>query len=67
MPERYESPGPPFISVEFAAALLEVPEFKLRIAIKAGLIPSYRIANRRMFVRLSEIVGVMVRSGGEGL
>ncbi len=42
-------------------------KFKIRKAIRSGLIPSYRFANGRILVRVSEILAAVERSrtGGE--
>jgi excisionase family DNA binding protein len=52
----------PFITIVDAAKRLGLPTFKVRRAVKAGLIPSYRIANGRVLVRLSEVVAAIEAS-----
>jgi excisionase family DNA binding protein len=46
----------PFIPVIEAADRLGVHRWKLRRAVKAGLVPSYRLHNSRALVRLSEVI-----------
>jgi hypothetical protein len=70
MTEHYKTPSAPpsepFVTIKTAAHHLQLPEFKLRRAVKAGLIPSYRLANTRILLRLSEIIGFIeaTRVGG---
>jgi hypothetical protein len=53
-------------TIQEAAALLGLPVWKLRRAVKRGLVVSYRLANTRALVRLSEVVAVIEasRTGG---
>jgi excisionase family DNA binding protein len=57
----------PFLTIQAAAALLNLPVFKLRRAARRGLFPIYRIGNGRILVRLSEVVAAIERSrrGGD--
>ncbi len=57
----------PFISIRVAAARLQLPIFKLRRAVKAGIIPTYYVVNKRQLVRLSEVVAAIerTRKGGD--
>jgi excisionase family DNA binding protein len=48
-----------FYTIQEAAALLNVHPWKLRRAIKKGLIPSHSLFNSRRLVRLSEVVTAM--------
>jgi excisionase family DNA binding protein len=60
-------PGPePFLTIQEAASLLNLPVFKLRRAVKSGVVPSYTFANRRRLVRLPEIVAVIEQSNPGG-
>ena len=54
-------------SIRKAAAVLELPSWKLARAARLGLIPTYRLYNSRRLVRLSEVVAVIdaSRSGGD--
>ncbi len=47
-----------------AAAALGLHTWKLRRAVKAGLVPSYTLLNSRRLVRLSEVVAVIEASRG---
>jgi excisionase family DNA binding protein len=46
-------------TIQEAAALLNIHPWKLRRAVKKGLIPGYTLLNSRRLVRLSEIVAAM--------
>lgn len=59
--ESQQAPEP-FLTIQEAAALLNLPVFKLRRAVKAGIVPFYTLANRRRLVRLPEIIAVIERS-----
>jgi hypothetical protein len=56
----------PLIPINAAAIALGLHTWKLRRAIKAGLVPSYRVFNSRRLVRLSEVIAVIdaSRQGG---
>ena len=56
----------PFLTICEAAAALGLHTWKLRRAIKAGVVPSYTLLNSRRLVRLSEVVAVIEasRKGG---
>ena len=47
-----------------AAAMLGLPYFKVQRAVKLGLIPSYRLYNKRKLVRVSEILAAMKQQSG---
>lgn len=65
LPESNFQPEP-LLTINAAATALGVHTWKLRRAIKAGLVPSYRLLNSRRLVRLSEVVAVIEasREGG---
>ena len=65
MSELFDSPEP-FCTIKSASQHLHLPEFKLRRAAKVGLIPIYKFANRRILVRLSEVIEVIERSRNGG-
>jgi hypothetical protein len=60
------SAAEPLRTIKQAAALLEIPYFKLARAVKNGLVPHYTICNSRKLVRVSEILAVVEasRQGG---
>ena len=63
----HNSPKPEgFVTLDDAAQKLNLPSWKLRRAIKAGLVPNYTLLNSRRLVRLSEVVAVIEasRKGG---
>ena len=47
-----------------AAAMLGLPYFKVQRAVKLGLVPSYRLYNKRKLVRVSEILAAMKQQSG---
>ena len=47
-----------------AADMLGLPYFKVQRAVKLGLIPSYRLYNKRKLVRVSEIMAAMKQQSG---
>ena len=55
-----------FSTVRSASEQLGLPTFKLRAAIKKGLIPSYRFFNGRILVRVSDVLAAIEasRTGG---
>jgi hypothetical protein len=55
-----------FITLKEAAKALGLPEFKLRRAAKAGLIPTYTVYNSRRLVKLPELIACIEssRQGG---
>lgn len=55
-----------FVTVKVVAAEIGAPEFKVRRAVKTGLIPSYQFANGRILLRLSEVIACIerTRTGG---
>jgi excisionase family DNA binding protein len=56
LPRMIEDPPEHLYSIKEAAFRLGLPRWKLYRAVKAGLIPSYILLNRRKLVRLSEVV-----------
>jgi excisionase family DNA binding protein len=64
MPSSYQESPEKLYTIQEAAALLNIYPWKLRRAIKKGLIPSYTLLNSRRLVRLSEVVAAM--NGGVG-
>lgn len=54
------------ITVKEAARLLGIYPWKLRRAIRNGIVPSYTLYNSRRLVKLSEVIGAIeaTRSGG---
>ncbi len=54
------------LTIYQAADALGLHRWKVRRAVTAGLIPSYRLLNSRRLVRLSEVVAVVdaTREGG---
>jgi len=50
------------LTIQSAAEQLGIQAWKLRRAVNAGLIPSYRLFNSRRLVRLSEVVAVIEAS-----
>ena len=57
----------PLLTIDRAATQLGLPTWKLRRAAKAGIFPTYKLANSRRLVRLSEVVAAInaTREGGE--
>ena len=55
------SPDKKFYTIKEAADLLGLPYWKLQRAVKAGLVPSYALYNKRRYVRLDEVEAVMCR------
>jgi excisionase family DNA binding protein len=49
----------PLYTIQQAAITLNIHIWKLRRAVKSGLIPSYTIWNSRRLVRLSEVVAAI--------
>ena len=45
----------PLLTINEAARLIGLPTWKIRRAVKSGLLRSYRFANQRRLVRLSDI------------
>lgn len=58
-PANPSASAEPLLTIQAAAAALCLHTWKLRRAIKVGLIPSYRLLNSRRLVRLSEVVAVI--------
>ena len=54
-----------FRTLTHVSALLGIPLFKLRRAAKSGALRTYSIGNRRILVRLSEVVAAIENSSGE--
>ena len=50
------------LTIHQAAAILNLPSWKIRRATNAGLIPSYHLFNSKRYVKLAEIEAAM-RSG----
>ncbi|ARJ66455.1 hypothetical protein WV31_12645 [Magnetospirillum sp. ME-1] len=61
--EAGHSQPEPLYSIHQAASLLNLHPWKLRRAVKSGLIPSYALLNSRRLVRLSEVVAA-INAGG---
>jgi excisionase family DNA binding protein len=55
------SPGQPekLYTFQEAADILKIYAWKIRRAVKKGLIPSYTLLNSRRLVRLSEVIAAM--------
>jgi hypothetical protein len=53
------------ITVQEAAEAIGFPVWKLRRAVKAGLIPSYSLLNSRRYVKLSEVAAAIQGVGGD--
>jgi excisionase family DNA binding protein len=55
------SPGQPekLYTIQEAADILNIYAWKIRRAVKKGLIPRYTLLNARRLVRLSEIIAAM--------
>jgi hypothetical protein len=56
----------PLFTIHEAAAALGLHTWKLRRAVKVGLVPSYSLLNNRRLVRLSEVVAVIEASRAGG-
>lgn len=56
----------PLFTIYEAAVALGLHTWKLRRAIKAGLLPSYTLLNSRRLVRLSEVIAVIEASRARG-
>jgi excisionase family DNA binding protein len=68
---RVESPQnsprtEPLLTLKEAAEALGLPYFKIQRAVRAGLLPTYKIYNSRRLIRLSEVIMVVEgsRQGG---
>jgi excisionase family DNA binding protein len=59
MLSSYQASPEKFYTIQEAASLLNLYPWKLRRAIKKGLIPSHSLFNSRRLVRLSEVVAAM--------
>ena len=55
-----------FITIDEAAEILGIPAWKLRRAVKGGLIRTYRILNQRRSLRLSEVLKTIEASAEGG-
>ena len=55
----------PFLTIKDAAARLGVPYFKLQRFVKSGGVVTYKIANGRQLIRLSELVEAIESSRNE--
>lgn len=55
-----------FVTVKVAADTLKLPSWKLRRAVKAGVIPCYTFFNKRRLVRISEIIQIIERTSCGG-
>jgi hypothetical protein len=53
----------PFHTIKDAARILQIPYWKLQRAVKAELIPSYRLLNSKRYVKLCEIESVIQSHG----
>jgi hypothetical protein len=62
LPENTAKEIEPFLTFKQIADALRVPLFQVRRAAHLGLFPVYRLANKRRFARLSEVVACMERS-----
>ena len=60
-------PAEPLRTFDQAASFLNLPVWKLRRAANAGIFPTYKLANSRRLVRLSEVVAAInaTREGGD--
>lgn len=63
-----EAAAEKLLTIHKAADTLGLHRWKVRRAVNAGLIPSYRLLNSRRLVRLSEVVAAIdaTRSRGGG-
>jgi excisionase family DNA binding protein len=50
-------------TIQEAAVLLNIYAWKIRRAVKQGLVPSYTLLNSRRLVRLSEVITAMNAGG----
>jgi excisionase family DNA binding protein len=50
---------PKFLTIGAAAKVIGIPYFKLQRAVRAGLIPSYRLLNNRRLLKLSEVLAAI--------
>ena len=50
-------------TIQEAAVLLNIYAWKIRRAVKQGLVPSYSLLNSRRLVRLSEVIAAMNAGG----
>ena len=63
-------PGPrqleKLLTIREVSAALNVPLFAMRRAVKAGFIPAYTIGNRRLRLRMTEVLAAIetTRKGG---
>jgi excisionase family DNA binding protein len=59
------SPGKPekLYTIQEASSLLNIYAWKIRRAVKKGLIPRYTLVNSRRLVRLSEVIAAMNAGG----
>lgn len=55
--------GEKLLTIPEAANVIGVPAWKLRAAVRENHIPSYNIFNKRSYVLVSEVLGIM-RHGG---
>lgn len=65
-PGEYVPKDEPLSTIKAAAYSLNLPTWKLRRAVKLGLVPSYALLNSRRLVRISEVVAALTRMGGDG-
>ena len=65
-PSQVHAKSEPLLTIAEACSLFNLKPHVLRRAIKAGSIPTYRLGNRRIRVRASDIVAAIdsSRSGG---
>lgn len=56
---HHQTPPEPLYSVKDAATILNIHTWKLRRAVKAGLIPCHTLLNSRKLVRLSEVIAAI--------
>lgn len=55
-----------YFTIGDAAKLLRIPYWKLNRAVKSGLIPHYKLFNRRKLVLISDIQSAMAQHSVKG-
>jgi excisionase family DNA binding protein len=64
MPTPHNQASPEKLyTIQEAAVLLNIYAWKIRRAVKQGLIPSYTLLNSRRLVRLNEVIAAMNAGG----
>jgi len=53
----------PYVTLKRAAEVVGVPYHALVRAVRAGVVPHYRLSDRRKYVRVRDIETVMARLG----